>query len=80
MSTSTNIESKREIINNFFEKDLNLMLIDSNYINHYDKKTKDIIKNNGIRIENFYILDKDMFLLRLRAVNEINNLKNILKT
>ena len=80
LSTSTNNEDMREIINEFLEKDLNILLIDSNYIDHYDRKTKEIIKDHGIKIENFYVLDKNMFLLTLKAVDEVSNLREILKT
>ena len=80
MSNRTSIESKREIINKFLEKDLNLMLINSNHIDFYDKKTKNIIKDHGIKIENFIILDKNIFLLTLKSINEISNLREALKT
>ena len=79
MSTSASIESKRQIINEFLEKDLNLMLLDSNYVNFYDKKTRSIIKEHGVKIEDFIILDKNMFLLTLKNVKEISNLREILK-
>ena len=79
MSPTSHIDNKREIINEFLEKDLDLILIDSNYIDHYDKKTKDIIKDHGIEIENFFILDKNMFLLTLKTLNEISHLTESLK-
>ena len=80
MSTSTNNESMKEIINEFLEKDLNILLIDSNYIDHYDRKTKEIIKDHGVKIENFYVLDKNMFLLTLKTYDDVSNLREILKT
>ena len=80
MSLTSHIDNKREIINEFLEKDLDLILIDSNYIDFYDKKTKEIIKDHGIKIEEFFVLDKNMFLLTLKRVEEISNLSNVLKT
>ena len=74
MSPLSHVENKKEIIHEFLEKDLDLILIDSNYIDHYDKKTKDIIKDHGIKIEDFFILDKNMFLLTLKTVNELPHL------
>ena len=80
MSPSSHIDNKRAVINEFLEKDLDLILIDSNYINYYDKKTKEIIKDHGIKIEEFFVLDKNMFLLTLKGFEKISSLSNILKT
>jgi len=80
MSPTSHIDNKREIINEFLEKDLDIILIDSDYIDHYDKKTKEIIKDHGIKIEDFIVLDKNMFLLTLRAVDELTHLTESLKS
>ena len=79
MSPLSHVENKKEIIHEFLEKDLDLILIDSNYIDFYDKKTKDIIKDHGIKIEDFFILDKHMFLLTLKTLDEISYLTESLK-
>lgn len=80
MSPSSHVDNKREVINEFLEKDLDLILIDSNYIDYYDKKTKEIIKDHGIKIEDFIVLDKNMFLLTLKAVDELTHLAESLKS
>jgi len=79
MSPLSHIDNKREIINEFLEKDLDIILIDSNYIDYYDKKTKEIIKDHGVKIEDFFILDKNIFLLTLKTVDELAHLSESLK-
>ncbi|MHA1799043.1 MAG: hypothetical protein ACTSVY_11415 [Candidatus Helarchaeota archaeon] len=70
---------KAEKIRKIIENDLNLLIINSEYLEYYDSNTRSLFKQHGVLIDNLFILDKNSFFSSLKMIDQIFHLSEILK-